>query len=285
MIVVPAREHAPATRLFVQMCFGEKCSSRPLFILPGGPGANRTHFTSYRCLQDDMDLVFHDPRGCGDSDKGSFADYSLENYIEDIEAIMKNLKIEKISLLGKSYGGLPALGYAIRYPKRLEKLILVATGPSYHFISTAQKKLAEIGSLEQIRVSQKLWEGQFSSTKEVEHYFQLMMPLYSKKNISIESSHEELPFAYEPLNKGFLTDLRVVDYRNQLSAIDCPTLVITGDSDWIFDEMYSRFMNDKIPNAKLVILKNAGHFIEMDAEEEFYGAVRKFIKDVSCDHR
>lgn len=284
MITVPARDNAPATRLFVEVCPGKRRSSSPLFILPGGPGANRTHFASYRCLQDDMDLVFHDPRGCGDSDKGSLADYSLENYIEDVEAIRKNLGMEKISLLGKSYGGLPALGYAIRYPKTIEKLILVATGPSHHFISTAQKKLAEIGSPEQIQVSQKLWEGRFASTEEVERYFQMMMPLYSKRYVPTAPSKEELPFAYEPLNKGFLTDLRTVDYNNQLSAIACPTLVITGDSDWIFDQMYSKFMSDKIPNAELVILKNAGHFIEMDAGEEFYGAIRKFIKEFSRTH-
>lgn len=112
-----------------------------------------------------------------------------------------------------------------------------------------------------------------------------MLPLYSKRNIQTEPSKEEIPFAYEPLNKGFLTDLRTVDYSNQLSAIVCPTLVITGDSDWIFDEMYSKFMSDKIPNAELVILKNAGHFIEMDAAVEFYGAIRKFIKGFSHAHR
>ncbi|MDR3624069.1 MAG: alpha/beta hydrolase [Chlamydiales bacterium] len=112
-----------------------------------------------------------------------------------------------------------------------------------------------------------------------------MMPLYSKRHVPTVPSKDELPFAYEPLNKGFLTDLRTVDYNNQLSAIACPTFVITGDSDWIFDEMYSKFMSNKIPNAELVILKNAGHFIEMDAAEEFYGAIRKFIKGFSHTHR
>jgi proline iminopeptidase len=282
MISLPARKSAPTTRLFVDIC-GKNIgndSSAPLFILPGGPGANSTHFASYRCLQDSMELVFFDPRGCGASDKGDPIHYSLDNYIDDIEAIRKSLGIAKISLLGKSYSGLCALGYAIRYPQTISKLILVATGPSHHFIATAKKKLARIGSPEQIRVSEKLWEGRFTSTDEVEYYFNLMMPLYSTKAASTKASNlavQELPFAYEPLNRGFLTDLRTVNFVNELSDIACQTFVITGDSDWIFDEKYSKLMANKIPNAKLAIFKNAGHFIEMDAADEFHSAIRNFM--------
>lgn len=283
MIPIPAREQAPATSLFVDICRGQnikKDSSGPLFVLPGGPGANSTHFASYRCLQESMELVFHDPRGCGASNKGDPADYSLNNYIDDIEAIRKSLGLEKIALLGKSYSGLCALGYAIRYPKTISKLILVATGPSHHFIETAKKKLAQIGSLEQITISKKLWKGQFTSTDEVEHYFNVMMPLYSVNTIPMQTMHQpvqELPFAFEPLNRGFLTDLRTIDYMDQLSNITCETLIITGDSDWIFDEKYSELMVHKIPNAKLIILKNAGHFLEIDAPDEFYRVIRNFI--------
>lgn len=285
MISIPARKNAPPTRLFVDICGKNirKDSSDPLFILPGGPGANSTHFASYRCLQNEIELVFFDPRGCGVSDKSDPIHYSLDNYIDDIEAIRKSLGIAKISLLGKSYSGLCALGYAIRYPQTTSKLILVATGPSHHFIATAKKKLAEIGNPEQIRVSEKLWEGQFTSTDEVEYYFKLMMPLYSITASSTEAmnqSVQELPFAYEPLNRGFLTDLRTVNYMNELSSIDCQTLVITGDCDWIFDEKYSKLMANKIPNAKLVIFKNAGHFIEIDASDEFYSAIRNFMRSV-----
>lgn len=277
MIPIPERKAAPSTRLFVEVCLGKIKGSSPLFILPGGPGANRTHFESYRSLQEVTDLVFHDPRGCGNSDKGSINDYSLENYIEDIEAIRKGLNLKTISLLGKSYGGMPALGYAIRYPKTVDKLILVATGPSHHFIETAKKRLAQIGSKAQIESSQKLWSGGFTSAEEVDQYFQLMMPLYSTKGGEDSSPSKTLPFCYEALNRGFTTDLRTVDYTEQLSSIQCPTLVITGDSDWIFDEKYSKLMAEKIPKAALKILKDAGHFLEMDASEEFNSALRKFL--------
>ena len=276
MISISERKNAPATRLFVEQ-IKHKNSDAPLFILPGGPGANRTHFASYRTLQDCIDLVFFDPRGCGGSDLGKIEDYSLENYIEDIEAIRKTLRCKKISLLGKSYSGFPALGYALRYPMNIDKLILVATGPTHKFIFTAKKKLAEIGTPEQIQWSQKLWEGTFTSNKEVERYFQLMTPLYSTKGLTDDTSTEIVSFSYEPLNRGFTTDLRGVDFTDQLHKIICPTLVVTGDTDWIFDEKYSKQMAETIPNAKLVLLKNAGHFLEVDAPQSFYSSLRDFL--------
>jgi len=279
-IDIPPREQAPATRLFVNLVQNQKPgeNSSTLFILPGGPGANSTHFASYRSLQDSMNLVFFDPRGCGVSDKSDPTTYSLNNYIDDIEAIRTALGIKKISVLGKSYSGLCALGYAIRYPEAVEKLILVATGPSYHFITTAKAKLAQIGTPAQIRASEKLWEGRFISSAEVEDYFHLMMPLYSTK-ASLEPVQEEktLPFAHEPLNRGFLTDLRTVNFIDDLSKIICPTLVITGDSDWIFDQDYSKLMAKKIPNAELIIFQNAGHFIETDVLDDFYEQIRRFM--------
>src|SRR5690606_33809038 len=105
--------------------------------------------------------------------------YTLENNIEDIEALRRYLGFKKICVLGVSYGGMVAQGYAIKYGSHVEKLILVATAPSYAFIEEARKNLDTIGTQEQINIcNQFLWHGKFRNYNDVKLYFQIMDSLY-----------------------------------------------------------------------------------------------------------
>jgi pimeloyl-ACP methyl ester carboxylesterase len=75
--------------------------------------------------------------------------YTLDNHVEDIEALRQYLGLDKIVLLGVSYGGMVALTYATRYDHNLSHLILIVTAPSHLFIKRAQEILAERGAPEQ----------------------------------------------------------------------------------------------------------------------------------------
>ncbi|MGY0039426.1 alpha/beta fold hydrolase [Pedobacter sp. NJ-S-72] len=77
-------------------------------------------------------LIYFDGFGRGKSDTAKVvSDYSLQRDIEDIEGLRKALKLSKVSLLGHSYGGLVAQGYAIKYPDNVSHLILANTFHSY----------------------------------------------------------------------------------------------------------------------------------------------------------
>src|SRR3990167_9800925 len=144
---------------------GQEFVERPvLFLLHGGPGGDHSRFKQHSLeLQQAAQLVFIDHRGCGRSKKTRQKDYTLENNIEDVEALRKHLGLEKICLLGTSYGGVVAQGYATRYPKRVEKLILVVTAPSFRFREAAKKILAKRGTPQQIKWCEHLWQGDFKS--------------------------------------------------------------------------------------------------------------------------
>src|SRR5580692_1595567 len=96
--------------LYVEILSENKLGTkRPvMFILSGGPGADHTAYLNYSCLHEVVDIVFHDPRGCGKSSKGALSDYTMNNYIDDVEAIREHLSLEKIIVLGKSYGAMCA---------------------------------------------------------------------------------------------------------------------------------------------------------------------------------
>lgn len=252
-----------------------------LFLLHGGPGGDHLRFkqTSLE-LQNNAQLIFIDHRGSGRSKKTNPKEYSLENNIEDIEALRKHLGLNKICILGTSYGGVVAQGYAIRYPKNLEKLILVVTAPSYHFLAEAKENLKIRGTAQQIAKAKDLWDGTFKNTKQVASFFKLMEPMYSVK---ASKRKTKLPktktiWSHEALNKGFGEFLRHYNYLPKLKNIKCPTLVLAGAKDWICSPEQSKLIAKHIPHSRLKIFKNASHAVAIDAHQQYIKAIQHFLE-------
>ncbi|WP_131781452.1 alpha/beta fold hydrolase [Legionella gresilensis] len=285
-LLMPIRENAPEAKLYVRIVAENKDSfnSKPyIFMLPGGPGANHSHYKAYECLNSIGNVVFFDPRGCGLSDKDIPTTYSMDNYIKDLEEIRKQLNLEQIILLGKSYGAMCALGYALENSQYIAKLILAAGSPSYKNLDDAEAYIKTFGSKEQQLICEKLWSGTFTSNEEVNDYFDKMDTVYSWKkrhNLPAQSSHADYPFAHEPLNQGFRGFLRTFNYEDRLSEVACPTLILVGEEDWITNKKHSIVMANKIPNSKLIILKNADHSMELDAPEVFFKNIEFFLATI-----
>ena len=262
--------------------YGNDFIEKPvLFLLHGGPGGDHLRFKQHSLpLQTAAQLVFIDHRGCGRSKKTTQKHYHLENNIEDIEALRKHLGLERICLLGVSYGGMVAQGYAIRYPKRCEKLILVATAPSYRFLDEAKTVLQERGNAKQIAMCQHLWDGTFKNHRHVMEFFKLTDSLYSMTAKKREKSYRKLKsttWSHEALNEGFRHVLRHFDFIKKLKRITCQTLILTGQHDWICSLDQAKIMAKNIPHAQLKIFKNCGHAVAFDAHDQYIKAIKKFL--------
>lgn len=261
---------------------GKKFVEKPvLFILHGGPGgdqqSNKIHSLA---LQDVAQLVFIDHRGCGRSKKTFQKDYTLENNIDDVEALRKYLGLERICILGTSYGGMVAQGYAIRYPKQVDKLILAATAPSYRFIEEAKKILKRDGNAKQIAACETLWAGKFKNPKALDKFFKIMGPLYStspaKKREKIYGKIHVV-WSHEALNEGFGRFLRTFDFVPKLKRISAPTLILGAKKDWIIGPSQTKTLAEHIPNAKLVTFQKSGHLLGLDANSAYISAIKKFL--------
>lgn len=261
---------------------GKNFEERPVvFLLHGGPGGDHLRFKQHSLeLEDVAQLVFVDHRGCGRSKKTKQKDYTLENNIEDIEALRLYLGLKKICILGTSYGGIVAQGYAVRYPKNLDKLILVATAPSYRFIDEAKATLAKIGNSEQIAITENLWNGTFKNPAHVLKYFQCMESFYSttaKKVNPKKYSNPQTTWSHEALNEGFGNSLRHFDYTKKLKKITCPTLVLAGGKDWICSPAQSRIIAEHIPNSIIKIFKDSSHAVAVDAHKQYIHVIKRFL--------
>lgn len=273
---------------------GNELIEKPvLFLIHGGPGGNHVHFKYDSLkLQDYAQLVFIDQRGCGWSKKTKTSDYTLKNNIEDIEALRKHLGLKRICVLGVSYGGMVAQGYAIRYPKNVEKLILVVTAPSYHFIDEAKKYLEENGTPKQISVCEKyLWNGTFNTHRNINHYFKVLDPLYiynhkkkKRKRPStkkVKSGELKNSISLDVINAGFSSFLHHFNFIPKLKKIICPTLILAGQNDWICNVSQSRIMAEHIPDSRLKIFRRCGHSLATDANEKYIKEVKNFLCSVS----
>ncbi|MGH7247379.1 MAG: alpha/beta fold hydrolase, partial [Pseudomonadota bacterium] len=93
----------------------------PLLIVHGGPGASHDYFLPYLLpLARHNKLVFIDERGSGRSQRlVDASQYTVENMVEDVEAVRQGLALGRITLLGHSYGGVLAQAYALKYQQNL----------------------------------------------------------------------------------------------------------------------------------------------------------------------
>lgn len=260
---------------------GPEMVERPVvFVLHGGPGGDHVSLRdSLSPLRDTAQIVFIDHRGSGRSAPADPATYTLDQNIEDVDALRDYLGLTQITVLGVSYGGMVAQGYAIRYPQRVANLALIVTAPSHRFLDDARRHVAEHGTPEQQRVCEWLWEGSFESLEQLREYYRVMGPSYSTtfNEARFDANWSRSRRNFEQLNIGFSGFLRSFDYTEQLSQITCPTLVIGGAQDWICAPHHSREIADRIPRAHLKLFRNSAHAVFADESEAFLAAVRGFL--------
>jgi len=285
-ILIPSRAEAPAIHLYVSILkTTDKITDRPvLLLLPGGPGGNHTVYNS---LQNELikyaNLILFDPRGCGYSDESDAEYCSLDNYIEDVEALRKHFNLTKMILLGGSYGAMAAIGYAVKYAKNLDKLILLAGAPSYHFLETAKANIERKGSPEQIEAAKDLFAGTFKNSEHFNQYYKTTSSLYLFKSAHLQNNlpivSSGMPCNINILNYGFGNFLRKFNFVPELKNITCETLILVGKEDWINDRVHAEFTAKNIPNSQLIIFNECGHFIWVDQKERFFQEIKNFLSE------
>lgn len=260
---------------------GDSMRDRPVvFLLHGGPGGDHVSMrASLSPLREFAQLVYVDHRGSGRSAPADPSTYTLDQNVDDVDALREYLGLERISVLGASYGGMVAQGYGIRYAERLANLMLVVTAPGFRFIDDARRILAERGSDEQKRVCEWLWNGTFESHDQLLEYYRAMGPFYSTTfdEEKFEESWNRSLRNFEQLNIGFGGFLRTFDYTEDLHRIKCPTLVIGGAHDWICPPNHSRIIADRISRSHLHIFANSAHAVAVDEAEAFQRVVGGFL--------
>jgi proline iminopeptidase len=262
---------------------GPRMRERPVaMLIHGGPGSDHSgHKPSASLLAAHMQLVYFDHRGQGRSARADPATYTLDENVEDMEALRQHLGLGPVVSIGTSYGGMVAMAHAARYPDAVSHLILVVTSAHAGSMPRAQAIVAERGTPEQQRVCETLWAGAFADADEMRNYYLVMGPLYARRHDpakAAEAQARALP-SPEPLNRAFGPGgfLRSFDLRPELPRITAPTLVIGGRHDWICPPEFSEEIHRLIPGSRLLIFQESSHSVRVDEPERLSEAILSFV--------
>src|SRR6476661_5855889 len=160
---------------------GSVMRERPVaMVIHGGPGGDHSGFKpAFTPVAARMQLVYFDHRGQGRSGAADAATYTLDENVEDMEALRRHLGLGPIVSIGTSYGGMVAMAHAARYPDAVSHLVLIVTAAHGGFIQRAEATVRERGSAEQVEVCRQLWAGELTDEAKLRHYYDVMGPLYS----------------------------------------------------------------------------------------------------------
>jgi proline iminopeptidase len=262
---------------------GPAMRERPsAMLIHGGPGSDHSGFKpSFSPLAARMQLVYFDHRGQGRSALGDPATYTLDENVEDMEALRRHLGLGPIVSIGTSYGGMVAMAHAARHPDAVSHLVLIVTAAHGGFIQRAQAIVRERGTPEQQAVCETLWNGAFRSVEEMRHYYAVMGPMYAQHHDPVEGTGSRGRAIYSPdaLNRAFGPEgfLRHFDLRPELGRITAPTLIMAGRHDWICPVEFSEEIHRLIPRSDLRVFEHSSHSIRADEPEGMTDAILGFV--------
>lgn len=252
------------------------------FVIHGGPGSDHTGFKpGYSALAQKMQLVYFDHRGQGRSARGDVAKYTLDENVEDMEALRKHLGLGPIVSIGTSYGGMVAQAHAARYPKSVSHLILVVTASHKGFTARSREIVAERGTEAQKRMCAALYAGELDTVEKVHAYYDVMGPLYAhhfNREAALKARQRGIS-SPEALNRAFAPGgwLEHYDLRPELKNITAPTLIIAGRHDWICAPEFSEEIHRLIPGSDLRIFEDSAHSVRADEPAALMDAIAGFL--------
>jgi pimeloyl-ACP methyl ester carboxylesterase len=238
----------------------------PLLLLHGGEADRRMFRDAVSYLQKSFLTIAYDQRGCGQTEVEDDSAYSLEDLADDAAGLIAALGYEKAHVLGHSAGGLVAQMLALRWPARVDKLILEAT------VSLADsKRLMQDDGLKE-RMKSLAARGPSASAE----FF--TTPKYAAEHPEIIDLLGELRGSQTP--EAFMRRMLALQTFADvdLSKIRAKTLVLYAEQDQAAQRGPVEKMAKTIPNAKFEVYPDAGHIGIIQFPEGYSKVITAFLE-------
>jgi proline iminopeptidase len=255
----------------------------PLVLMHGGPGLDHWSLTPFRRLADRHTMVFYDHRCNGRSTGAPVTSMTWDNLTADADALRERLGFERWSVLGHSFGGCVALEYALRYPGRVGRLILLDTAADAWWSQVnAPEILAGRGfDRKAVAVARRFYDGRIAPHDFARAALRLL-PAYDHRFSLARLTRELLEGGWQMKTRpeALMFGGRMMrgwTVMDRLAEIVAPTLVIAGRDDFLFPPESQALLAAGIPTATLRIIERAGHNPQSERPVETLAAVAEFL--------
>lgn len=217
-------------------------------------------------LTDHFRIIRYDKRGHGLSDAPP-GPYTLRDSTDDLNELLKHLRVEATILVGISVGGLIAMDYALQHSARVRALVLCDTAP-------------KIGTSE-------LWNDRIQTLREngLERMAEALIARWFRPAFAVERPAEYRGYrnmlTRMPLDGyiGMCAALGEADLREPAKTITTPTLVLCGAADVSTPASAMREFAETLPNARYEIIEEAAHLSCIEQPEVVTAAMERFFQD------
>ncbi|HEU4588792.1 MAG TPA: alpha/beta fold hydrolase [Gemmatimonadales bacterium] len=251
----------------------------PVAVLHGGPGADHEYLRpGFDALARGRQLVYYDQRGGGRSPVPRDVPVGWREQVADLEALRAVWGLQRLTLLGYSWGGLLAMLYATEHPHRVERLALVSPAPADRAARQEFEQAFNRRNLapELQAERQRLRESDLR-VRDPEGFTRRMFEL------------SVVPYFFDPSKVSGLTPFRVVgrtqqevwqslgdyDLRPRLRTLRLPALVVHGENDPI--PVASARETAALLGAELHVLPECGHVPHVEQPAAFVAALDPFL--------
>jgi len=243
----------------------------PVLFLPGIMMSTLSWLPFIPELSKRFRLILVDFRDQGQSSRMK-EEYGQDIHVGDIVSLLDELTLPKVHMMGLSYGGQVALRFALQHQKRIKSFCLFNTP------NRVSNHLREIG---------KAWETA-AELNDGARFFQLAVPFiyaepFYEKNLDFLRERQKMfkSLLTREWFEGFIRLSRSVkDYfisREELKAIQVPTLLVGADLDIIVSPRSLKDIHENIPNCEFIMIPNAGHGAFLERMNEFLTILIGFV--------
>jgi proline-specific peptidase len=276
----------PGGKVWFQVVGGG--SAVPLLTLHGGPGAAHDYLEPLAVLADDRPVVFYDQLGCGRSDQPDDTSlWQIDRFVEEVGAVRAALGLDRVHLLGQSWGGWLAIEYLLSRPAGVVSAVLASTSAS------APQFIEEVRGLKAalpIDMQRVLDEHEAIGDLDHPDYEAVVMEFYRRHVCRLAEWPDCLlrTFAYAaegpvyPTMNGpneftMVGNLKGWERRDRLGEIQVPTLITVGRFDEITPAC-AETMHRAIKGSELVLFEESSHTSHLEEPDRFRAVVSEFLR-------
>jgi esterase len=249
-----------------------------LVFLHGGGLTAHTWDVVCLALREDYQCIALDQRGHGDSDWSEALAYGIEEFGEDIEALVDELGLERFTLIGQSLGGMASMLYASAHPDRMNTLVLVDVGPEVRVeganrVADFTMAPAELDSIDEFVERARAFNPRRDPRLLRISLLHNLRQLPNGKWTWKYDRRHHTPAAFRELVQ------KLGELRTELPHVDCPALVVRGAESDVFSDEDAAYTAGLLPHGRWVRIEGAGHNVQGDNPKAFAGELRAFLHE------